>query len=191
MKRCPKCDFAYEDDQSLCDMDGSVLTPATRELPPLAENVPTPTPAPPPPKSRRRRYAVLPLAGVLSLTGLYLATYLAPRRTAPQDAGPSTVSLTATPAPAPSLVVATPEATPTPAPAPTPATDAKAADSPPKKAIKRTSPAVRPTPAPAPAPPPRQEEKKPKPDSTDNKKESKLGSILKKTGRILKKPFGF
>ena len=26
MKRCPKCEFIYEDDQSLCDMDGVCLS---------------------------------------------------------------------------------------------------------------------------------------------------------------------
>ncbi len=25
MKRCPQCEFIYEDDQSLCDMDGVLL----------------------------------------------------------------------------------------------------------------------------------------------------------------------
>ena len=35
MKRCPQCEFIYEDDQSLCDMDGIVLVFDTTPLPRL------------------------------------------------------------------------------------------------------------------------------------------------------------
>lgn len=35
MKRCPQCEFIYEDDQNLCDMDGSQLTLDSRLLPKL------------------------------------------------------------------------------------------------------------------------------------------------------------
>ena len=42
MKRCPQCDFVYEDDQSFCDMDGSELFHAaqTLPLPPLERVMP-------------------------------------------------------------------------------------------------------------------------------------------------------
>ena len=33
MKRCPQCEFIYEDDQSLCDMDGVLLVLDSRTLP--------------------------------------------------------------------------------------------------------------------------------------------------------------
>jgi len=33
MKRCPQCEFIYEDDQSLCDMDGILLVPDSRSFP--------------------------------------------------------------------------------------------------------------------------------------------------------------
>ena len=33
MKRCPQCEFIYEDDQSLCDMDGVLLVFDARTLP--------------------------------------------------------------------------------------------------------------------------------------------------------------
>lgn len=33
MRRCPECDFLYEDDQVLCDMDGTKLIHDGRELP--------------------------------------------------------------------------------------------------------------------------------------------------------------
>jgi hypothetical protein len=43
-----------------------------------------------------------------------------------------------------------------------------------------------------PAPPaPKPEAKKPQPESASQKKESKITSVLKKTGRLLKKPFKF
>ncbi len=35
MKRCPQCEFIYEDDQSLCDMDGVLLVLDSRTLPHL------------------------------------------------------------------------------------------------------------------------------------------------------------
>ena len=35
MKRCPQCEFIYEDDQSLCDMDGVLLVFDSRTLPNL------------------------------------------------------------------------------------------------------------------------------------------------------------
>jgi hypothetical protein len=35
MKRCPHCEFIYEDDQSHCDMDGTKLTHDSRPLPKL------------------------------------------------------------------------------------------------------------------------------------------------------------
>ena len=35
MKRCPQCEFIYEDDQSLCDMDGVLLVFDSRTLPSL------------------------------------------------------------------------------------------------------------------------------------------------------------
>ena len=183
MKRCPQCDFAYEDDQSLCDMDGSALVYATRELPLISENAAMPVPAPPAPlaKSRRRRYGVLPLAGVFLGTALSLAAYVVTHRTVPQDTKHAPVSVTAAPQPAP------PAAPPTPAPTPTPIANAKAAGSAPPKAAKRAAPTVKPSPTPAPSP--RREANKPKPENAKNKKESKLGSILKKAGRILKKPF--
>lgn len=35
MKRCPHCEFIYEDEQSHCDMDGTKLTHDSRSLPQL------------------------------------------------------------------------------------------------------------------------------------------------------------
>lgn len=52
------------------------------------------------------------------------------------------------------------------------------------------TPSMEPTPAPSPKPAATQEEKKPPANANNNKKKgSKVGSALKKVGRILKKPF--
>src|SRR5215211_3883510 len=73
MKRCPKCEFIYEDDQSLCDMDGALLVLDSRTLPQLhaLQTVPAKTP------SKRNRavpaFATLILALVLGLV-YYVST---------------------------------------------------------------------------------------------------------------------
>jgi hypothetical protein len=64
---------------------------------------------------------------------------------------------------------ATPTPSPTVAPTPTP------------------TPTPRPTPSPSPTGKP--DEEKPKPENANKKKDTKVESILKKAGRILKKPF--
>lgn len=51
------------------------------------------------------------------------------------------------------------------------------------------TPTVEPSPSPSPAPSAKPEPQKPKPENANKKKDSKVGSILKKAGRILKKPF--
>src|SRR5678815_3239899 len=42
MKRCPQCEFIYEDDQSLCDMDGVLLVFDDRNLPNVHALAPVP-----------------------------------------------------------------------------------------------------------------------------------------------------
>ena len=37
MKRCPQCEFIYEDEQTMCDMDGAVLAFDTSST--VGENV--------------------------------------------------------------------------------------------------------------------------------------------------------
>jgi len=105
MKLCPHCEFIYEDDQSLCDMDGAALVhnpvPTAFEenavflspqllLAPTLETLaagpaPIPTPGPalsstpavtsPPTKWQLRSYAVLAVAGVLLATLLFVIYY--------------------------------------------------------------------------------------------------------------------
>jgi cytoskeletal protein RodZ len=176
VKRCPKCEFIYEDDQSLCDMDGVLLVFDSRKLPNhhALQTVPASKTAP------KRNRAVPAFATVILALVLGLVYYVSVHRKATQNSytppAPSAAS-TSNPVPAEVNVNPTPEAQP-PAEEPKPEQPkpaaAAAAPAPVKKA-----PAVKPTPAPA------------KSKVDEKKDESKVNSILKKTGRILKKPFKF
>ena len=173
MKRCPQCDFIYEDDQSLCDMDGVLLVFDSRTLP-NQHALTTTRPAKPKPRRKRAvpAFATLILVGVLGMV-YYASTQ---RQEAQGSYTPTAVTTTAAPAPevnpSPQVDQVQPveepkpeEARPAPFKQPVSAQPAK------KSSVKAVS--VTPTPTP------------PKKD------DSKVGSILKKTGRILKKPFKF
>ena len=175
MKRCPKCEFIYEDDQSLCDMDGVLLVLDTRTLPHLhaLQTLPAKTT----PKRNRAvpAFATLVLALVLGMV-YYVSTQ---RTTSPTvDIPPVTAASTSNPAPEViPEVIPTPEAQPSAEVREEPkaerAKPVAVAAAPVKKA------ADKPTPAPG------------KPKVDEKKDDSKVGNILKKTGRILKKPFKF
>ena len=64
MKRCPQCEFIYEDDQSLCDMDGVLLVFDSRTLPNLHALATVPAV----PKTQRRNRAVPAFATLRSRT---------------------------------------------------------------------------------------------------------------------------
>lgn len=178
MKRCPQCEFIYEDDQSLCDMDGVLLVFDSRALP----NLHALTTVSPKASAKRKRavpaFATLILALVLGMV-YYVSTQLntAQNMVITESSIPA-VSLPSANQPAPPIeIISAPEAL---APrtdkidAAKPAAAAKSSSTlaPVTKSTAKTSPAK-----------PATEEKK--------KDESKVGSILKKTGRILKKPFKF
>jgi len=134
---------------------------------------------PPPADPPRRRRSLRLLLGLGLVASAFLAYYTSVNRAAPAGGGQTSASYAARPAP--------PAVEPTPAPvAPTPA--ALPAETP-------ASPETTPAPAPAtPAAEPRAagtNGNKPRPGNGAKKKESKLTSILSKTGRMLKKPFGF
>ena len=164
MKRCPQCEFIYEDDQSLCDMDGVLLVFDSRKLP----NIHALATVPAAPKTQRRKravpaFATLVLALVLGM--VYYVSTRQPNYTPPSQ--PSALSITPVmiPTPEPQPVIITPDPSPvkevvkqSPAPIKKPATKTTTASQ-----TRRTS--------------------EPK------KEDSKVNSILKKTGRILKKPF--
>jgi outer membrane biosynthesis protein TonB len=81
MKRCPQCEFIYEDDQSHCDMDGTRLTHDAHPLPKLQVLTTTSTSGDGS-KARSRLVALvatLVLAGVMAL--VYYVSIRQPPRT--------------------------------------------------------------------------------------------------------------
>ena len=173
MKRCPQCEFIYEDDQSLCDMDGVLLVLDSRTLPKTNALTTVTTKAAP-----KRNRAVPAFATLILALVLGMVYFVSTQRKAAQSAyTPATVESVANPAPVESPVqVAAPEPEPQPQPVveePKPTTTKPAAATvPAKKATIKVSTSSQ-----------------TKPPTEEKKDDSKVGSILKKTGRILKKPF--
>ena len=167
MKRCPQCEFIYEDDQSLCDMDGALLVLDSRTLPSHALAT-----VPPSTKAASRRNRAVPAFATIVLAGVLGMVYYVSTR---HPGNPQTI-------PASSLSVApvtipTPEPPP-PSPEPTPV----------KEEVKQsTAPAK--VPAKKPAMKTAASVSQTTRTSEPKKEDSKVNSILKKTGRILKKPF--
>ncbi len=171
MKRCPKCEFIYEDEQSLCDMDGVLLVLDSRTLPNHQALQTVPATARTPPKRNRAvpAFATLILALVLGMV-----YYVSTQRKATQNTYTPTQPDAAATSNSIPQVNPTPEAQPSaeePKPEPPKPAAATAAAVPVKKAPAK--PAI--TPA--------------KPKAEEKKEDSKVGNLLKKTGRILKKPF--
>ena len=172
MKRCPQCEFIYEDDQSLCDMDGVLLVFDSRNLP--NHNALATVPAKPQP---RRNRAVPAFATLILVLVLGMVYYVSTQRKATQP-------VIETPASAASTSNPVPEVNPTPQAQPSEASQIPPAAEEPKPA---------PTKQPAAVPVKKAPAKTPNTTTSNEPKkdDSKVGSILKKTGRILKKPFKF
>ena len=165
MKRCPQCEFIYEDDQSLCDMDGVLLVLDSRTLP--NHHALATVPAVPATAQQRRNRAVPVFASLVLALVLGMVYYVSTRRSAPAPVSATTIST-----PAPAITEPTPEQQTAPAAVPEP--KPAATQSPAKKSSTKTTSTLQ-----------------PKPTPQAKKEENKVGSILKKTGRILKKPFKF
>lgn len=180
MKRCPQCEFIYEDDQSLCDMDGVLLVFDARTLPNLHALA---TVEGPMTSKVQRRYRMAPAFATILLTlGLGSAYFVSTRGPAPAPVleMPASIAPTAeAPAPVPSPSVEEAVVAPT---SESPASERTTTTTKPES--KPTTPAKKAAPQPAPVKP------GVKPAET-KKDDSKVGSILKKTGKILKKPFKF
>jgi hypothetical protein len=183
MKKCPQCEFIYEDDQSLCDMDGVLLVYDSRTLPLTA----LATVPPQAQKAQRLNRAVPAFATVILALVLGMVYYVSTR--------PKTYTVPAAataPAPIPAQPVQAAAAEPTPVPVEVSSPEETA-----KETVKEeTKPAPSKSLTTAPAPAKKTTTKaavnaQTKPPTTEKKDESKVGSILKKTGRILKKPFKF
>jgi len=175
MKRCPQCEFIYEDDQSLCDMDGVLLVFDSRNLP--NHNALATMPAKPQP---RRNRAVPAFATLILVLVLGMVYYVSTQRKATQP-------VMETPASAASTSIPAPEVNPTPQVQPAPANDAS------QIPARAEEPKPAPTKQPAAAPVKKASVKTTTATQSNEpkKEDSKVGSILKKTGRILKKPFKF
>jgi hypothetical protein len=176
MKRCPQCEFIYEDDQSLCDMDGVLLVMDTRKLPNLQALATVPAKGQPKRVRAVPAFATIILAGVLGMV-YYVSTQRhtdADNLIPPQPIAASMVN--------PVPVTRLPELSELEEPVEEvkPTTSKAAAPRVPAAPAKQVS-----TRAVVPAPTARTSQEPPQ------KEESKVGSILKKTGRILKKPFKF
>ena len=175
MKRCPLCDFIYEDYQILCDMDGIELVQDCGALVPAGKDITHKSSASA--RSPRRRRTFHLLLGLGLGASVFTAYYTSVDQAATAS-GQTPASHFSRPAPA---AVEAP---------PGPVASPPAAETP-------SSPTEEPTPAPAPSAPAKEPraarpvEKKPRPESRNKKKESKLDSFLNKTGRMLKKPFRF
>ena len=205
MKRCPQCEFIYEDDQSHCDMDGARLTHDSHPLPKLQALTTTRTEALNKSKWRTR---VIPIIAALILTSVlglvyYVSIRQSSRRSTAVAASPVAESpasnLETSPAPA-SNAVASPESSSE--------TDSKTTDEtkattdtdnareepsslqPDSKKSETTS-STKPTTI-------TDRKPKTKPQVQNNtrpaaavkpveKKDSKVRSVLRKTGRFLKK----
>ena len=184
MKRCPQCEFIYEDEQSLCDMDGVLLVFDTRKLPNL--HALTTVPAPPMPGKAQRRSRMVPAFATLILMVVIASVYYVTAvRTTADNLVPADIPSAQAEAPVaipertpPSIAVEAPVEAAVEAPPSAPAVDT----------VKReTHPTTSSKPAAAPAKRTVTEPAKAEPKKDD----SKVGSILKKTGKILKKPFKF
>lgn len=168
MKRCPQCEFIYEDDQSLCDMDGVLLVFDSRTLP----NLHALTTVPASPKAAQRRNRAVPAFASLVLALVLGMVYYVSTR---QSNYPPTI-------PASTLSVA-PVAIPT--PEPLPSVEPTPVEEPVKEEVKQSA-----GPAPAKKPATKTAAVSQTKRTTEPKKDdSKVESIFKKTGRILKKPF--
>ncbi len=183
MKRCPQCQFIYEDDQSLCDMDGVLLVFDSRTLPNTHALA---TVSGPMPDKAPRRSRMVPAFATLILMMLIASVYYvtAMRSTAANNVSPASV----TSVPAPETRV---EPSGQPPVEPTPAAPAAIPEPTPES---KEKPEVHPKTAPKPdAVPAKKVTTQPAAVRSPEPKneESKVGSILKKTGKILKKPFKF
>ncbi|HZI62366.1 MAG TPA: hypothetical protein VFD62_16745 [Pyrinomonadaceae bacterium] len=169
MKKCPQCEFIYEDDQSLCDMDGVLLVFDSRSLPNL--HALATVSAPVPGRTSRRNRMVPAFATLILMLAVASVYYLSTMPTGASDDIPP-VSITSTSA------AEAPAVFP---PAPVPVAEEKTNDQPRETLATPTSKPARKVTTPSP------ETTRAKPKKDD----SKVGSILKKTGKILKKPFKF
>ena len=220
MRRCPVCDFFYEDDERLCAMDGTGLVIHNGPLP-FEESA---LPQSAAPANSYGRALTLIAGGIILAIALFAYFHNTARRNLLQS-NSKAAAQTYNPSQAghPNPVVAVPVETATPFMTPSPDLDPTPAksDARPRSHRARQPGDIRavpvetatPLPRPAPSLPTRAKIEVPsdvfpsspvKPNlprsgsrpsatphttDTNQKKESKITSFLKKAGRVLKKPF--
>ena len=166
MKRCPQCEFIYEDDQSLCDMDGILLVFDSQKLPKQSNTKKSPL-----------RSRIIPVVAVVVLTMVlslvyYVATH---QRNVIRGSDPSVSVSASQPASSENQVVS----------------------SEPENKVITPEPVSEPKPVVTKAPTESELKKPAKPKASQNRdnsnqsqqNDSKIESFMKKTGRLLKKPF--
>jgi hypothetical protein len=183
MKRCPQCEFIYEDDQSLCDMDGKLLVFDSLNLPkPKAST-----------KSKWRN-RVVPAVATLVLATVFLLVYYVSTHQRPRpvttpgmdavNAVQPTSTETNVPSQASDIQSSANESEMKPTDNAQPAT---------KEAARESRPKASSTSAPMDSKQKANSKSAPKTQSSADAQQddSKIGSLIKKTGRLLKKPFKF
>jgi hypothetical protein len=190
MKRCPQCEFIYEDDQSLCDMDGVLLVFDSRSLPNLHGVHTLATVSGPLPEKGTRRSRMVPafatLILMLAVASVYYVSTM--RNATPNDFSPASVSSTTAEPPAAEPPAAE-VAVPAPSAEPTESNQVQPPETRPAAIDRHERPAAE---KPSAAPARKATTSKPVDTKPEAKKDdSKVESILKKTGKILKKPFKF
>jgi hypothetical protein len=208
MKRCPQCEFIYEDEQSLCDMDGIALVTSSEALTltGIAALEPVP-PATRSPKSRAWRFLVTAVASIVlglvliliysvfNQRGRMRVASASPSQVVAEWQSPSAGSSSGKP-PARSL-----DSSPSTEPPTSPEVRDSAEQD--QLAISDTAAGTKPAPSiPQTFTPGSEAKSKPVSfspksrsvnqkavENTNPKKGSTIGSILRKAGRILKKPF--
>ena len=188
MKRCPQCEFIYEDDQSLCDMDGVLLVLDSRTLPNLHALAPIEAPiVATTPRAHWRHRTFPAMAALILATVFSLVYFVSTQRTVPAPAAVSGASIAIPPAELSSPSDAN-QAVPPPA---MENSEAAAGVSEPAKEETKTDSNKAATTAPPAVKKSSSKTTERRPAAEAKKDDSKVGSILKKTGRILKKPFKF
>ena len=194
MKRCPQCEFIYEDEQGRCDMDGVRLVADFQLLSdPAFAAIDVGSLVASSQASQWRSFALPTVGAVILGVVLFLVYYVSTHPTAPQNTHYSSAQVTVDSQSAATQSAPNPDLT-QPAGQPSqidaePATPHIESIQAPPASVKRSSAssAILAT--------PREEKKRKqdrpigKPDTTDPKKDSKVGSFLKKASHILKKPF--
>ena len=201
MKRCPQCEFIYEDEQTTCDMDGAMLAFDKNSAAVDGR------------RSRAKSFAVPAVVGTALAAVLVLAFYASPLLVAKPDAGQLSPEQTAplNPVSAPTPIQPVIEApTTSPSPEVLEPTSAERADGErtsdanhanPKTAdgrltIRRGLPPLPRVPSLPRLPPARTQKNSTSKDqikvtTPPPKKQSKVEGFLKKTGRVITRPFKF